>query len=72
VVWDLGQKVGLKVWPHAPRRSGITAALDETNGDVRRVQRFSRHRKLDRLLIYDDARRDDAGAVAGLVAAGVP
>jgi integrase/recombinase XerC len=46
----------------------ITTALDRTNGDVRTVQRFSRHRKLDVLLVYDDRRRDQAGRVAELVA----
>lgn len=43
--------------PHRIRHSGITAALDATGGDVRRVQKLSRHAKVDVLLIYDDARQ---------------
>jgi integrase/recombinase XerC len=36
--------------------------------DVRPVRRFSRHAKLDTLLVYDDNRRDLAGDVARKVA----
>jgi integrase/recombinase XerC len=56
------------VRPHGLRHQAITAALDATGGDVRAVQRFSRHAKLDTLMVYDDARRDFAGQVASLVA----
>lgn len=53
--------------PHGLRHAAITHALDLTNGDVRRVQRFSRHKKLETLQVYDDNRRDSAGDVANLV-----
>lgn len=43
--------------PHRLRHSSITAALDATGGDVRSVQRLSRHKHLDTLMIYDDNRR---------------
>ncbi len=43
--------------PHRVRHSSITAALEATNGDVRRVQKLSRHSSLNTLLIYDDARK---------------
>ena len=33
--------------PHRIRHSAITAALDATDGNVRKVQKLSRHRKLD-------------------------
>jgi integrase/recombinase XerC len=36
--------------------SAITAALDATDGNVRKVQKLSRHRQLDTLMIYDDNR----------------
>lgn len=62
--------VGLKVWPHALRHAGITAGLDLTGGDVRAVQKFSRHRDVRVLERYDDNRTDLAGKVASLVAAG--
>lgn len=54
--------------PHRIRHSGITAALDATNGDVRKVQKFSRHSDLNTLMIYDDNRRDMQGEVTDLLA----
>jgi integrase len=42
--------------PHRIRHSAITAALDATDGNVRKVQKLSRHRQLDTLMIYDDNR----------------
>lgn len=65
----LGRRAGLPraVWPHALRHSGITRALDLAGGDVRKVQRFSRHAKLETLMRYDDNRRDDAGAIARML-----
>jgi integrase/recombinase XerC len=52
---------------HGLRHQGITRALDKTGGDVRKVQKASRHAKLETLLKYDDARRDDAGDIARLL-----
>jgi integrase/recombinase XerC len=42
--------------PHRIRHPAITAALDATDGDVREVQKLSRHRNLNTLMIYDDNR----------------
>jgi integrase/recombinase XerC len=54
--------------PHGLRHSALTAALDQ-GIDPRTVMRFSRHARLDTLLAhYDDARRDDGGAIAATVA----
>ena len=53
--------------PHRIRHSAITAALDVTNGDVRKVQKLSRHKKLDTLMIYDDNRRNMQGEVSELL-----
>jgi len=64
-----GEAAGLKVRPHGLRHAGITEALERTNGNLRKVQRFSRHRDMRTLEVYDDARRDMAGEVAELVAA---
>jgi len=55
------------VRPHSLRHEGITRALDPTAGNVRLVQRFSRHSKIETLLLYDDRRKDEAGAVAKLL-----
>lgn len=68
MVKDLGERIGLKVTPHALRHAAITAALDLTGGDVRAVQRFSRHRDVRILTVYDDNRQDLAGEVARKVA----
>jgi len=58
IVRAIAKKAGItKTFsPHRIRHSIISALLDETDGDVRRVQKFSRHKKIDTLLIYDDNR----------------
>jgi integrase/recombinase XerC len=68
IIHDLGKQVGLSLRPHGLRHAAITDALDATGGNVRAVQRFSRHKDLRVLVVYDDARQDLAGEVAGLVA----
>lgn len=45
--------------PHRIRHSAITAALDATDGNVRKVQKLSRHKNLNTLMIYDDNRGRD-------------
>lgn len=69
LVRKLGDRAGIKTGarPHGLRHAGITAALDATNGNIRAVQRFSRHRDPAVLIRYDDSRRDMAGEVARLV-----
>jgi integrase/recombinase XerC len=69
IVRGLGNVAGIRVRPHGVRHLAITTALDTTNGDVRKVQAFSRHRNVQTLLRYDDARQDLAGDVAARVAA---
>jgi integrase/recombinase XerC len=70
MVAALGRAAGVErvVRPHGLRHQAITRALDLTGGDVRAVREFSRHKKLETLLVYDDARRDAGGKVAGQVA----
>ena len=53
--------------PHRVRHSAITAALEATRGDVRRVQKLSRHSSLNTLLIYDDNRKNHQGEVTDLL-----
>jgi integrase/recombinase XerC len=62
----LSAKAGLarKVSPHGLRHGGITRALNVSGGDVRAVQRLSRHAKIETLMRYDDNRRDDPGALS--------
>jgi integrase/recombinase XerC len=70
IVAELGKAAGLRrpVRPHGLRHQAITQALDATGGDVRAVQRFSRHASPATLLRYDDNRRDLAGDVAKRIA----
>ena len=74
-VHDLLKRIGdacdppVDVRPHGLRHSGITVALDSTNGNVRAARKFSRHRSVETLLKYDDNRADLAGEVAIQVAA---
>ncbi len=65
-VHKLCQKHGFR--PHGLRHTAITEALDRTGGDVRAAQRFSRHRNIQTLLVYDDNRMDIGGRVARMVA----
>jgi integrase/recombinase XerC len=67
IVKKLGEAVGVEVRPHGLRHAAITEALDATGGDVRAVQRFSRHSDLRTLMLYDDNRSDLAGEVAKIV-----
>ncbi|GAB1544594.1 site-specific tyrosine recombinase XerD [Scytonema sp. NUACC21] len=46
--------------PHRIRHSAITAALDATDGNIRKVQKLSRHADPRTLIIYDDNRNKDA------------
>ncbi len=72
IVSKLGDNVGIRAKPHGLRHSAVTAALDKTNGDVRAVQKYSRHADLRTLNRYDDTRADLAGEVAQLVAEVAP
>ena len=54
--------------PHRIRHSGITAALDATNGNVRKVQKLSRHVDLNTVVLYDDNRRNLQAEVTDLLA----
>ncbi len=71
ILGALGEALGLKVRPHGLRHAAITEALDRTGGNLRAVQRFSRHLDSRVLGLYDDNREDLGGEVARLVAGGV-
>jgi integrase/recombinase XerC len=68
-IWKLVGKYAKKAGitkpmsPHRIRHSSITAALDATNGDVRAVQKLSRHSNLNTLMLYDDNRRGEQGRI---------
>ncbi len=71
IVRGLGEGAGVRARPHGLRHAAITAALDATNGDVRAVQKFSRHKDVRVLQRYDDNRQDLAGGVASRIADGL-
>lgn len=64
IVRRLGTTVGALARPHGLRHTAITRVLDMTKGDVRAARKFSRHKNLETLTIYDDAREDVAGELA--------
>lgn len=67
VIRELGDVAGIRARPHGLRHASITAALDNTNGDVRAAQAHARHSNPQTTMRYDDARQDLAGKVsAGL------
>lgn len=64
-----GREIGLKrLTPHQLRHSAVTAALDATKGDVRKVQKLSRHAKIETLMIYDDNRQNVQEEVSSILA----
>ena len=69
IVSERSSQAGItkKMSPHRVRHSSITAALDATGGDVRKVQKLSRHSNLNTLMIYDDNRRNHQGEVSDLL-----
>ncbi len=71
VMRRLGRDIGRRVRPHGLRHAAVTQALELTSGDVRSVARFSAHRSIQTVLLYDDNRQDVGGEVARLVAESV-
>lgn len=67
IIRKYGRQMGLSLAPHKLRHSAITAALDATGGDLRRVQKLSRHADLRTLSIYDDNRSDFQGEVTRIL-----
>jgi integrase/recombinase XerC len=63
----LGEKVGIRARPHGLRHAAVTAALDAMKGDIRSVQKFSRHKDVRVLCVYDDQRKDVAGEVSRMI-----
>lgn len=59
--------VSKKMSPHRIRHSSITAALDATNGNVREVQKLSRHKNVQTLLVYDDNRTNAQAKVTNIL-----
>jgi Phage integrase family len=69
LISKLAKEAGLSivVRPHGLRHCGVTRALDLTNGDIRKAQKFARHADPKTTMRYDDDRTDVAGEVADLI-----
>lgn len=63
-----GKRAGIKVWTHGLRHTGVTAALDESGGNIRAAQQFARHTDPRVTMKYDDNRADIGGDVAKKIA----
>lgn len=65
IVQGYGKLAGVgNVRPHGLRHSAITLALDVSNGNIQKVQRFSRHANYNMVQKYDDNRKDLGGEIA--------
>lgn len=68
IVKRIGEKAGIKkMATHKLRHSGLTAALDATDGNLREVLKFSGHRDIKTLMVYDDRRKHVGSQVANKV-----
>ena len=69
LVREAAAAAGIKkiISPHRIRHSGITAALDATNGNVREVKKLSRHALIQTVLLYDDNRVNDQKKITELL-----
>ena len=69
IVDNVAKAVNLpkKFSPHRIRHSAITAALEATNGNIRAVQKLSRHSQVEILMIYNDFIKDAQGDISNLL-----
>jgi integrase/recombinase XerC len=68
LIKQIATQAGVKaISPHQIRHSSITAALDATDGNVRKVLKLSRHSKIETLMIYDDNRVNMQAQVTNLL-----
>ncbi|MDJ0590007.1 MAG: tyrosine-type recombinase/integrase [Pleurocapsa sp. MO_226.B13] len=59
--------ISKKMSPHRIRHSAITAALDATDGNIRKVQKLSRHKDLNTVMTYDDNRNNHQDEMSHLL-----
>lgn len=59
--------ISKKMSPHRIRHSAITAALDATDGNIRKVQKLSRHANINTLMTYDDNRSNHQEEVSQIL-----
>ena len=59
--------ISQKMSPHRIRHSAITAALDATDGNIRKVQKLSRHEDINTVMTYDDNRNNHQDEMSNLL-----
>jgi integrase/recombinase XerC len=59
--------ISKKMSPHRIRHSSITAALDATDGNIRKVQKLSRHVNINTVMTYDDNRSNHQEEISQLL-----
>lgn len=67
IVRKLGQRIGIKTWPHALRHSAGTNAIIANNGNVRATQKLLGHASAVTTEAYLDNVRDDQGRMTKLL-----
>lgn len=69
LVRGMAEQAGIskRMSPHRCRHSSITAAAQATNGDIRKVQKLSRHRKVETVFAYLDNLQGMQGEVTNLL-----
>lgn len=69
IIAGYGEKLGIKVWPHALRHSGTTEALDR-GYSIRDVMKLTGHETPGMVMRYDDSRKDVGGQITSDLAEG--
>lgn len=68
ILRKIGDRAGIKVWPHALRHSALTIGTDVSGGDIRAVQQLAGHRNIQHTMRYIDNWKDEGGKLAQQVA----
>jgi len=64
---DLAKRAGIEVTPHGLRHTAATTLLEQTNGNVRAVAAFLRHKTTATVQVYDDDRKKLPQQMSGLL-----
>jgi len=67
VVRRRGGEIGARITPHGLRHTAITVAAEVANGDLRAVQQFSRHARIETVRRYVDEIADVGGGLSAAI-----
>jgi len=71
IIKKYGADIGIKTRPHGIRHTAITEALKITNGNITAVAKFSRHKNISTVTIYNDNLADEGGKIAQTISSGL-